>query len=458
MSTAITPIDHIAFHSYVHIEEAAGRVLLEQFAQDRYPGIENADNVFWGCSPGETPDGRSADEYEREGVLAIGVGGGWADEHRDDAGYNSSVMLIALELGFVDSDGEITESSVKRLIPYTHRVDSQGGDEAFGAGTLMKHLHRLHEGVDEIPMQWALDALRGHVALERQGHKWITDEKQQHAFDEAVAAAFVRWFVDIPGIDTAGIRLIRDSLEGCTVQKMAEDDVVVHLPPEGSATEQVLRSLQLDDVEERSLRQIRQYCGRVYKKGEEKPFNLFQLYNAVREYYPEDPGVAQEWLRMALEAKYAEQEDFVQATERVKNATTDTVQDGTVSEKIVYITDDHDLIHKAAFSAGAALAVVRRSSGQVHIFRHSRSKVVTDERMLDLAKHLRLAEMRERGIKKRLPDSRLKQEGRLEIVPNWYVLNTTMILNGSKSAPNVEPTGLSKRQIRNIVSRVLGIS
>ena len=67
-------------HENPHLDEIVAFLLLRLFGEKMFPGVAQAPVEF--CrTGGECPNGKTADEYEKEGVLFIGTGRGRFDEH-----------------------------------------------------------------------------------------------------------------------------------------------------------------------------------------------------------------------------------------------------------------------------------------------------------------------------------------------------------------------------------------
>lgn len=91
------------------------------------------------------------------------------------------------------------------------------------------------------------------------------------------------------------------------------------------------------------------------------------------------------------------------------------------------------------------LLIVRNEDGHVQVFSNDKSEVP----MVLVAKSLRYAEARKRGIKVSFDD--LAVEGDCRQVPQWYYFAAGMVFNGSKSHPNTPVTCLSNDEILNAV-------
>lgn len=146
----------IVVHGKPHLDEIAAIWLLRMFGEEKFPGISTATVVFWG-NGGETPDGRTAEDYEREGTLLIGVGGGRFDEHpavnskrKQD---ESATTLVAKAIGV---DGE---PALKKIFEYVTDEDLNGSSRPFDLAHLVKLLHKQYPDNPEKAMEWATAAL-----------------------------------------------------------------------------------------------------------------------------------------------------------------------------------------------------------------------------------------------------------------------------------------------------------
>lgn len=166
--------------------------LLQIFESREFPGVDTAEVVYWEAGM-KTPDGRPAAEWEREGVLAIGVGGGWADPNAlplDERKGSSAAVLVARRFGVEDHPG------LSNILKWTTYRDSQRGD--FG-----KILGVMYEerGEDEA-IGWFREGVRA----------WIEREARIATVDLAAFLARVRCedFTDRFGESRRIISLLSD--------------------------------------------------------------------------------------------------------------------------------------------------------------------------------------------------------------------------------------------------------
>lgn len=89
----------IATHLRPHFDEIAGIWLLKKLGAEKFPGIEDAEIQYWG----EQDIQKTAQEYEKEEILLVGMGGGRFDEHgtREKAAKKEdcATTLVAKTLG-----------------------------------------------------------------------------------------------------------------------------------------------------------------------------------------------------------------------------------------------------------------------------------------------------------------------------------------------------------------------
>ena len=146
----------IATHRRTHPDELGAIWLVKKFGEKKYPGISTAEVIYWDAGP-RTPDGRTPEEYEQEGVLPIGVGGGRLDEHpflnRPRKEGECAFTLVAKDLGVQD------DPAIQQLSEYLVNNDLRGTRQPLDFANFVNVLHRKHPNDPEVVMRWAMLAL-----------------------------------------------------------------------------------------------------------------------------------------------------------------------------------------------------------------------------------------------------------------------------------------------------------
>lgn len=146
----------IVTHTNPHLDEIVAIWMLQRFGEERFPGISTATISYWSTG-GTTPDGRSAVEYEENGVLLVGVGGGRFDEHPTNSAERKqgecAATLVAKALDIEDNP------ALERILKYVTQNDLQGSTHPFEVATITKILHQQHPDKAEVVINWALIAI-----------------------------------------------------------------------------------------------------------------------------------------------------------------------------------------------------------------------------------------------------------------------------------------------------------
>ena len=93
--------------------------LLKRFGKERFPGIEKAGVEVWT----NLPEGKSAEDLEKDVYVLIDIGGGVFDHHAM-RGKTTASQLVAEHFGVAE------DPSLAKLLEYTRR------DDIFGKGTV----------------------------------------------------------------------------------------------------------------------------------------------------------------------------------------------------------------------------------------------------------------------------------------------------------------------------------
>jgi hypothetical protein len=158
-----TLITKIAIFPKIQPDTVAAVFLLKKYGALHFPGVEEAEVVFWTA----TEPGKSAEAYEAEGTLLIDLAGSRFDHHRDDHGRKSECAssLVAKHLG-VDRRPE-----VRKLLAYAKRDDLEGKgtistdplDRAFGLSGIIMNLNRVHRGNPQAIFDFVYAIFEAHV-------------------------------------------------------------------------------------------------------------------------------------------------------------------------------------------------------------------------------------------------------------------------------------------------------
>lgn len=147
-STTPTPtrITEVVTHQHPDLDAILSIHLLVEHGREAFPGVEQASYTF--VSANSLPGGKSAEQLEAEGVLAVDTGGGRFDTHPIEGESNEekwdtcASQLVASFLG-VDND-----PAYRFLLPYTLNHDARG--QSLTSREATHHLlapHGLIEGL-----------------------------------------------------------------------------------------------------------------------------------------------------------------------------------------------------------------------------------------------------------------------------------------------------------------------
>lgn len=139
----VQPISAVAMYPRPHPDNIVALFLLREFGGERFPGIKNAQLQFWPTLPA----GKTADDWEREGVLLIDMGGGKFDHHHDEHVSDKTTCATTLVAKYLGVAGR---PELKKLLEYVRRDDLEGKgilskdpiDRAFGFSAIIMNLNR----------------------------------------------------------------------------------------------------------------------------------------------------------------------------------------------------------------------------------------------------------------------------------------------------------------------------
>ena len=205
--------------------------------------------------------------------------------------------------------------------------------------------------------------------------------------------------------------------------------------------------------EDPALAKILKFVRAADVEGNASPFDISYIVKLLHGRYPDDPHRVIDWALVAIEAKYQDQLRFftVVKQEFDARAKVEQIAIGKRRFNMVTIDSDEDGIHKYArseYGARAAVVVQRRSSGNVAVFGNKQAGVDLRE----VAKLIRLAERKAKGLELEPDEERLLAEGHAEGAEEWFYHRPgQMLLNGSLTQADVAPTRLSLERIVELV-------
>jgi len=176
-------IKAIITHPHFQADTLAALAILAYFGEQKYPGISDAAIKFLP----ELPPGKSAVDLEQEGILALDMGGGKFDHHRDDRAKEKSCLvdLVLADLGLKDNP------VVEKIRQYARRDDLEGKgtlskdpiDRAFGLSGLIQNLNRRYKDNQVRIVQIILPILEAHLWEEEQRNLVLPEEYAQAKAD-----------------------------------------------------------------------------------------------------------------------------------------------------------------------------------------------------------------------------------------------------------------------------------
>jgi len=155
----------IVTHNRPHLDEIAAIVALRtKEGLAKYPGVDTAQILIWG-KDFIMEDGRSVADYEQEGHLFLGVGGGRFDEHpngdeqiiRQD---ECCLSLVLRDLGLSEQDRrpwELIEEFVKD-------VDNNPTASPFDISSIVKNINAEFPNNPHMAIDWVMTALQAKCA------------------------------------------------------------------------------------------------------------------------------------------------------------------------------------------------------------------------------------------------------------------------------------------------------
>ncbi len=149
--TPDVPITVTTLLTHVHpdLDAVFSVYLLRQHGEKHFPGVKDAQLQF--VSANELPDGKTADQLEKEGTLAVDTGGGRLDTHPVEGQKNVDKWDVCASELVAQAVGVDDNPRYRYLLPYTNAHDARG--QAMTSRQAVHHLlapHGLIEGVHQL--------------------------------------------------------------------------------------------------------------------------------------------------------------------------------------------------------------------------------------------------------------------------------------------------------------------
>lgn len=390
------PVNTFLTHLRPHLSDIATRWQLVRWGERFFPGIENSEIRY--LTTGVLPDDVPPEILEEKGILAVGVGGGFLDEHamegrpRKVGECEASLTFKALRL-----EGD---DALARIINEVRHCDLTRYVKPSQLSTLVKVRHRQNLGNTPKVLDWTTVALE---ALYESGAKQI---------DKDVYRA------EVKGI--------------------FEDLVVEH---------------KWDN--ERALKHLRELVAQSEGNSGLHLTEFAHIFKTLNKRFKKKAPL---WLREALVDMYHDSCDFFKAVDEIEIQQKGEVREfASESDTFPVIAINSDTEHisqvaRSRFCGYCALVIQRNSRGNTAIFLN-----VFDEHVIkakihldDLIRMIRLREQTRLGHPQSQWDD-LVAEGTLRRLRMWYYSKDgDMILNGSVTTPDVKPSKLILGEILEI--------
>lgn len=181
------PFHTLLTHSGPHLSDIVAIWLLKKFGDEKFPGVSTAKVEYW-SGGSQSPNLRSSEKCEQDGILLIGIGGGRFDEHPTVNGKRKEgeceATLVAKELGL--EDDPVLKQVLHPILKFALANDTKGAAHPFDLASLTQLLHRQYPNEPERVMEWVLMGLEAKYQAQMQFFTAAQEEFEQAAEIEEV--------------------------------------------------------------------------------------------------------------------------------------------------------------------------------------------------------------------------------------------------------------------------------
>lgn len=207
-----------------------------------------------------------------------------------------------------------------------------------------------------------------------------------------------------------------------------------------------------------TLQKILKYVVNTDVKSNHGIFDLATLVKDMHDNNPNGNAETVEWAIKAIDAKFASARQFgLSDDEWARVGQVHQIDCGGIPATVAIIagSDNTKMSQFARTNLKALLVVQKTPAGQVYLFTNRELASTYWLPMGTLVGKIRDAEQQKHG-RPPLDFKLLEADGSLEDCPEWYYgMKGEMLLNGSRSHPEVPPTALSLEEILSIIRLTL---
>jgi hypothetical protein len=245
----------------IQVDTLIASFLLVRFGEERFPGIKDAEYLFWI----NIPEGKTAAELEKEGYIFLDMGGGMFDHHVDQGEKHEKCMsqMVAEHLGIHK------KQSIKKLLEYARRDDLFGKgtisndpiDRAFGLSGLVSNLNRNMPDDQELILKTIMPLFHAHYLEEKKRAEDLPKEYEEKLLSgkaRAVTLQTIRGPVKMAIIETdeiamAGYLRAQRAVD-LVVQKMSSGHVnIITQQKKMFDLSQIVAFLRIAEAEEKGI-------------------------------------------------------------------------------------------------------------------------------------------------------------------------------------------------------------
>ncbi len=433
----MSQIHTILTHRDPDMDEVEAIRLLKRYGENTYPGISKAEIVTVAKRDFE---GKKAENFELEGVLCVGIGGGKFDEHpfgeRGRREGECAATLVAKDLG-IDANPN-TKANIAYALDKNYSAETAEFEIAPLEKLAFKYLSHNGNDTQNYEMESRIfDACFLLLDAVEEIKKNPARKEAPKSIDEYIADWLLRNFgnQNSPSLDIFKLK--------------AQEN-------QGSITVQIAKAIKKS--EDKIFYWIIQYAKKHRTPNvimSENSFELSDLVTLAQQLnYPESQ--ISEAVDIMLNGIWYKYKNFFVDCKRDFNSDSTRVASlkyGNAELRIISLLSTNSEIAKYARSeyGGYSAVVIKRDPNT-----HNTQIFFNKKNGLDpqpVVKEIRIAERKNKGINVALEDEILMAQGKIEGAEEWF-FDGYQILNGSNTT-DVSPTQLSREEIEQAVMRGL---